>query len=113
MNKLSPGLIETLVLLLLIRLILFSGLILIVPVSGTVLLLTSFKVRSTSSSFEALTSGLEGIKTIVQSFDCALSSTESKMKTENSTMKNKNTYFVSRLVINHGKGPFKRNELNK
>lgn len=113
MNKLSPGLIDTAVLFLLIRLILFSGLILIVPVSGTVLLLTTFKVRSTSSSFEALTSGLEGIKTIVESFDCALSSTGSKMKTDNRTMQNKNTYLVSSLVINQGKGPFKRNELNK
>ena len=89
MNKLSPGLIDTAVLFLLIRLILFSGLILIMPTNGTDLLLTSFKVRSISSSLEALTSGLEGTKTINESFNCAFNSTESKAENNKNTVQNK------------------------
>jgi len=113
MNKLSPGLIDTAVLFLLIRLILFSGLIFIVPRSGTDLLLTSFKVRSTSSSFDALTSGLEGTKTIVESFDCALSSTEFKMEYDKNTIKKRETENNSGFIVNPESSLFRQNGLHK
>jgi len=112
MYKLSPGLIDNAVLFLLIRLILFSGLIFIVPSSGTALLFTSFKVRSTSSSLDALTSGLEGTKTIVESFDCALSSTELKMENDKNTKK-RATENTSGFILNPERSLFRQNGLHK